>query len=239
MMTYLDYERLAAIDTQAYQSAKPFPWVNPEGLLTPEGFELLRKSLPDVSELDRTFGKQRKGGQAPHDRYYLEYSSETQVSEPWQEFIEELKRDRYRREMCRLLGVSALSVNFHWHYAPRGCSVSPHCDARRKLGSHIFYFQTEEDWDERWGGATVVLDGHAGFIPESAPDFDDFDSAIDSRAMGNNSFIFTRTDNSWHGVRPVTCPEGYYRKVFIVVLNDHRPIQRFRNLFQGKGLERY
>jgi len=33
-----------------------------------------------------------------------------------------------------------------------GCAVSPHCDAVRKLATHIFYFNTEADWDPGWGG---------------------------------------------------------------------------------------
>ena len=55
----------------------------------------------------------------------------------------------------------------------------------------------------------------------------DFDRAIDSTAMGNYSFLFVRNGNSWHGVREITCPEGHYRKVFIVVIRKRRtPLQR-------------
>jgi hypothetical protein len=238
-MEYLDYDRLAAIDPVAYQAQKPYPWANPDQLLRPEAFEILRASLPDVSLLQPFFGKPRKAGQAPHNRYQLEYKDDSPVPEPWKEFIQELKGKRYRQLMCRLFGVRSLSVNFHWHYAPNGCSVSPHCDSKRKLGSHIFYFNTEEDWDPTWGGQTVVLDDGGRFATDSAPDFEDFDTAIASQAMGNTSFIFTRRGNSWHGVREITCPEGHMRKVFIVVLNDHSLMARIRNRFHGKDIQRY
>ncbi len=238
-MDYLHYERLEAIEPEDYRSQKPYPWANPEGLLRPEAFELLRETLPNVSLLEPFFGKARKGGQRPHDKYQLEYTDGSPVAEPWRAFIEELKGERYRRHMCRLFGVRSLSVNFHWHYAPRGCSVSPHCDSKRKLGSHVFYFNTADDWKAEWGGQTVVLDDHGRFPTDSAPDFDDFDQAIDSVAMGNRSFVFTRRGDSWHGVRPIRCPEGLMRKVFIVVLNDDTWLARLRNRLQGKGIQRY
>jgi hypothetical protein len=97
--------------------------------------------------------------------------------------------------------------------------VSPHCDARHKIGSHIFYFNTEEDWDPSWGGETLILDDGGRFDRRSAPRFDEFDRVITAPALGNCSLLFARRANSWHGVREIRCPEGAYRKVFIVVLN--------------------
>ena len=237
-MEYLDWERFEAIDAQAYRAQKPYPWSNPEDLLKPEAFEVLRSNLPDVSLLQPFFGKQRKNGQHPHDRYTLEYRTGDPVAEPWREFIEELKSERYRHQMCKLFDVRALSINFHWHYMPNGCSISPHCDSKRKLGSHIFNFNTEEDWDPSWGGQTVVLDDGGHFKPASAPAFENFDQ-IPSVAMGNRSFIFTRLGNSWHGMHEIQCPEGHMRRVFIVVVNDNSPWARLRNRISGKDIERY
>lgn len=238
-MSILDFERLEAIDPVSYQGQHPYPWVNPEGLLTPEGFDALRASMPDLSLFQKKFGVQRKSGQQPHDRYTLEYTSETKLSEPWRSFMQELTSDRYRDALCRLLGVRSLDLNFHWHYTPRGCSVSPHADSKRKLGSHIFYFNTEQDWDESWGGETVVLDDKGRFPTRSAPAFEDFDSEITSKAIGNYSFLFSRRGNSWHGVREIRCPEGQMRKVFIVVLNSNTLKDRVRRVFASKHFERY
>ena len=64
---------------------------------------------------------------------------------------------------ARLFNVNSLELTLHWHYTPNGCSVSPHCDAKHKLGSHIFYLNTEKDWKEHWGGETVVLDDEGQF----------------------------------------------------------------------------
>jgi hypothetical protein len=124
--------------------------------------------------------------------------------------------------------VPDLELRFHWHWATTGNSVSPHCDRKRKLGSHIFYLNTEDDWDPAWGGETIVLDDGGRFTRNSAPEFEDFDHAIHANALGNRSFIFTRLGNSWHGVEEIRCPEGAYRKVFIAVINRPRLARRVR-----------
>ena len=51
---------------------------------------------------DRKFGKTRRGDQAPHDRYSLEYAEGMEVPEPWQDLIGELRSDVYRNTIARL-----------------------------------------------------------------------------------------------------------------------------------------
>ena len=219
-MTYLDYARLAAVDAQTFRNRSPYPWCNPQGLLTEPGYRRLLQTLPDVSMFTRAFGIQRAHGQKPHDRFSLEYRSGLDVAEPWHEFVKELRGAEYERFLRRLFGRGGLSLTFHWHYTPRGCSVSPHCDAVHKLGSHIFYLNTADDWEPTWGGETLILDDGGRFKRSSAPDFAEFDQAFAGETLGNRSLLFQRQGNSWHGVREIRAPEGCYRKVFIVVIND-------------------
>jgi hypothetical protein len=220
MTSYLDFDRLAAFDAGAFRRTRPYPWANPARLLTDEGYAALRRTLPEPSQFTESFGVARSHGQMPHDRLTLEYRDDLPVARPWHEFVAELRGPEYRRFIRRTFDRSRFRLNFHWHYTPNGCSVSPHCDARRKLGSHIFYLNNEEDWDPSWGGETLVLDDGGRFSHASAPKFDDFDAVISSDAMGNRSLLFARAGNSWHGVREIRCPPGKYRKVFIVVIND-------------------
>ncbi len=225
-MGLLDPNVLDSIGTEAFQRADPFPYANPEGVLTDAAFETLRASLPDLSLFEESFGKRRAHGQQPHDRYVLEYDEGLTVPDVWHELVEELRGERYTGFLARLLGTDALWMNFHWHYTPRGCSVSPHCDALRKLGSHIFYFSTDDDWDPAWGGETRMLADGGALGRRSAPDFEDFAREVPAEAMGNRSFVFARTPHSWHGVRPLASPEGVLRKVFIVVINRMRMVDR-------------
>ena len=166
------------------------------------------------------FGVERSHGQQAHDRYALEYRDDLDISPAWHAFVAELRGARYRQFLETLFGRGRFQLNFHWHYTPRGCSVSPHCDATRKLGSHIFYLNTPDDWRPEWGGETLILDDHGRLRPHSAPPFEAFDTAIAGQNLGNVSLLFKRQGNSWHGVRELRCPEGHYRKVFIVVIND-------------------
>ncbi len=238
-MKYLDFDRLEALDPAHYQATAPYPFANPVELLHPEAFEVLRANLPDLDLMTRSFDVERRGGQSPHDRYLLEYKDGLELSTAWREFLGELTGGRYKRALCRLVGIPSISFNFHWHYTPNGCSVSPHCDSTRKLGSHIFYFNTPDDWNEGWGGETVILDDRGRFKAHSAPAFEDFDRAISSPTLGNRSLIFTRNGNSWHGVRPIECPEGHLRKVFIVVLNRDGALDRMRNALFYRRFERF
>src|SRR5581483_10789948 len=134
-MMYLDGDRLQAIDVEAYRSRRPFPWLNPMGLLTDEGYRRLLETLPDRSVFTPVFGKQRADGKRSHDRFSLEYHDGLDLPAPWKEFITELRsRPAYQNLLYRLLGVRSFELLFYWHYTPRGCSVSPHCDSSRKLG---------------------------------------------------------------------------------------------------------
>jgi hypothetical protein len=224
-MQYLNYDLLDSIDPDEYRAIRPFPWINPEGALTEDGYRTLLESLPPVSQFAKAFGYERKHGQQGHDRYTLEYEPglDPTLPAPWVEFIRECEAERYRAWLCRMFDVAQVAYRFHWHYTPNGCSVSPHCDSVKKLGSHIFYFNTAEDWDASWGGETVVLDDGGRFNYRSAPAFDEFDGKVHSKSMGNRSLLFTRTNHAWHGVEPIRCPEGHMRKVFIVVVNKVLP----------------
>ena len=107
-----------------------------------------------------------------------------------------------------------------------------------KIGSQIFYFSVPEDWDPAWGGETVILNDHGRFNRKSAPQFEDFPESLASTAIGNYSLLFQRLDKSWHGVRPVQCPEGHMRKVFIVVINRFSLVDRLQRIF-GKSRKGY
>ncbi|MEE4639342.1 MAG: 2OG-Fe(II) oxygenase [Wenzhouxiangella sp.] len=229
--TILDRDRLSAVETATFRQADPYPWLNPEGLLTDEGFDLLRRNMPKTAQMKASFGRKRAHGQKPHDRYALEYRPDLDLHPAWHQFIEELNGTAYQDWLARLFATRRFTLSYHWHYAPRGASVSPHCDAKRKLGSHIFYFNTEDEWQREWGGQTVILDDGGRFSRSSAPDFNDFDRTWVADAMGNRSLLFQRQGNSWHGVQALNCPEDRLRKVFIVVVNADNLSARLRRLF--------
>lgn len=240
-MHYLNPGVMTRIDAEEFQHKPPFPWVNPQYFVQPGHYQELLNALPDISQFRSFFGKQRKHGQASHDRYVLDYEDGMELSAPWQDFVDELRAPAYREFVCRLLNVSHVRFRFHWHYTPNGGEVSPHCDSKGKIGSQIFYLNTEQDWDQSWGGETVVLDDKDNLGPDNAPAFEDFDAEYPAETADNRSLIFGRRGNSWHGVRKINCPENHYRKVFIVVFEEYRPVhmllKKLKRLLTGKELQ--
>jgi hypothetical protein len=240
-LQYLDADRLAAADARAFQTRRPYPWANPEGLLSEAGYQRLLGALPDVGLFARLFGVVRKHGQQSHDRYGLEYDRALPVAPAWHEFVRELQGPTYTSFLRRMLNRRFFSVRFHWHYTPNGCSISPHCDSKTKYASHIFYFNTAADWDPTWGGQTIILDDGGRFPPKSAPRLDQFERAITADALGNRSLLFARGAQSWHGMHDIHCPEQAMRKVFIVVVNDavRTTARNFVRHLRGQAAESY
>ena len=220
-MDYLDRDNLDAIDADEFANTKPYPFINPAALLTGDGYRRLLEHQPDVSALTPSFGQKRSHGQYPHDRYVLEFQSDLDViPDVWKEFVAELHGPHYTRFIKRMYGCNSFRLNMHWHYTPNGCVVSPHCDALHKMGSHIFYLNTLDDWNSSWGGETLMLDDNDRFALNSAPAFEDFDRIVAGKCIGNVSTLFARRRHSWHGVRELTCPSDKLRKVFVVVINQ-------------------
>ena len=225
-MSYLDSQRLAQIAGQSaeFLNRKPYPWAGYQGLLHDDGFRRLTAQMPDSKLFRAEFGKVRGYGQEAHNRYALQYRPklDAELSQPWRDFIGELHGPRYEAFLRKVYGLrpqEKIVLSMHWHHAPSGGSVSPHTDASRKVGSHIFYFNTPEDWDPAWGGQTVVLDDEDRLRAHAAPSFESLRQVAVSEILGNQSFMFKRTEHSWHGVRHITCPPDRLRKVFIVVMN--------------------
>ena len=79
----------------------------------------------------------------------------------------------------------------------------------------------------------MVLDDGGNRAAHSSPGFDDMPQVAMSTILGNQSFMFKRTEHSWHAVRPINCPPGALRKVFIVVIN-HVNFQVLWRRLRGK-----
>jgi hypothetical protein len=237
---FLNPDAMAAIETQVFQNTDPFPWANPQGFIGSESYRELLDTMPGLDTFRGFFGKQRKHGQASHDRYVLDYEAGMTLAQPWQDFVDELCSNRYRSFICDLLGKADVRFRFHWHFTPNGCEVSPHCDSKGKIGSQIFYLNTEQDWNPDWGGETVILDDGGQFSTDSNPAFDDFVAQYPAKTQDNRSILFGRRGNSWHGVRKIHCPQDSYCKVFIVVFEEHRPaktlVKRIKRLLTGKPM---
>jgi hypothetical protein len=223
IMEYLNRRCIEGLSAEAFQKQAPYPWVNIQGTLTPEGYDQLRETLPDMSLFTRNVGVKRAHGQGYHDRAILHVKPDLKLPEPWKNFIAELHGKTYDSFLHRMLAVPSgknLILSMEWYYAWQGCGVSPHCDARRKLATHIFYFNTEADWEANWGGHILILDDEKRYKAHSAPGFDSLQVAESLDPRGNASLLFQRTEHSWHGVHPLQSPRpDILRKLFIITIN--------------------
>ena len=224
------------------KSTSLFHWAEISNFLSQEVFDELNESYPDFDMFEKHTGIERIYGQRPHDRYYLAYDNSIysgdnqgkgiikhdELSDIWKEFVVEiLQNDEYHAFIREALEVENFDIRLAWHMAFNNCEVSPHLDASEKYGTHIFYFNTDKDWKKEWGGETVLMEGKR--IDSMNPDFADFDHQITvSNIINNKSFIFQNSDESWHGVKKISCPDDRFRRIFTVVFEKRGAREKTR-----------
>lgn len=226
-MAFLDQDVLAAARQADLDASRPFPWLALERVVTDDGFAQLVADYPPRSLFIWHEGRRGQHYVRPQDRWFLAYEPD-QPSAPgsarfedlpvtWQRFIDELQHDpAYRELLARMTGDRAARPTFNWHVGVTGSEVCPHRDKDSKVATHVMYFNTPDDWNREWGGSMEVLDECRAGV--DYPDFDDFAAVTTVDTLGNRSFLFRNTPEAWHGVRPLTCPEGRERRLFNVVL---------------------
>jgi hypothetical protein len=244
MASLLILDRFSGPFVASFRERKPFPWAAIEGLLSPDAFDTLGREFPPLSLFERHVGLHRRFGQRPHDRFYLELETSLyhandaaapgvirlgELSPAWRRLLEELGSEPYRGTVLRLLGARSARLRFTWHIGVMDSEVSPHRDAREKLGTHLFYFNTALDWSAAWGGATVLLGGRKTFAMN--PGFEDFETATDVPFLGNRSLLFLNGRSAWHGMKRLTAPPGVHRRLFNVIFD--RPGKRLPRLLDS------
>lgn len=234
--TLINHELISSFNQKMFIQNKPFPWYNFGNFLTQSGFQKLLQDFPSLELFEKHEGLERVYGQRPHNRYYLAYQTSVynqidrrdrgivkykHLPSTWQMFIEELETSQiYQNFIKSLFEVADFQIRYAWHIGVTNSEVSPHKDAKQKIGTHIFYFNTQDDWETSWDGSTLVLGNKLRNV--MAPDFSDFNTVIPTQFTDNHSFLFKNTPNAWHGVKPLTCPEGKYRRLFNVIFEFPR-----------------
>ncbi|NEO90353.1 MAG: 2OG-Fe(II) oxygenase [Moorea sp. SIO3G5] len=234
---FLDYDLLQSLNKDLFILKYPFPWLNFNQFLTSEVFKKLNHDFPRLNYFEKHKAIKRVYGQKPHDRYYLAYEKSNyhlhnrkkkgivklkQLPKSWQRFMEELETSLdYQNFIKSLFEVSDFRVRYAWHVGVTNSDVSPHIDDPKKIGTHILYFNTSEDWNPDWGGSTLILGGK--LTNAMNPDFTDFTTITPTQFLDNFSFIFKNTPNAWHGVKPLTCPQGKYRRIFNIIFEFSDP----------------
>ena len=200
-------------EVEAFASRAPFPSQRWDAFVAAPFFGRLVDEFPPRDRFERHERRPREW-QRPHDRYYLG-DVRAGLSDAWRAAVDAFSSTLYRRFLARMLGAEPRHIRFAWHRSVRGDEVSPHNDAEEKLGTHIFYCHAAGAWDRAWGGDTLLLGGRRE--DAAHPDFVDFVERTAVGALDSQCLLFRRTDASWHGVEPLTCPDGCDRQTFHVI----------------------
>jgi 2OG-Fe(II) oxygenase superfamily len=229
--SFINSALLQDFTLEKFKSNEPFPWFDFHSFLTPESFSELYLDFPSFELFEKHMGIDRNG-QRPHNRYYLAYEStiydelhreagegiakKQDLPVSWQKLIDELETSViYKNFIKSTFDIQDYRVRYAWHLGFNGSEVSPHRDSPSKIGTHIFYFNTSQDWKQSWGGEVLVLGDK--LLAAENPEFEDFSKAIPVQITDNHSFLFKNNPDAWHGVKPLTCPEGKYRRLFNVI----------------------
>ncbi|WP_414552545.1 hypothetical protein [Anabaena sp. CCY 0017] len=246
---FINYKRLDFFLNTLTKETEIFKWYNFKTFLTQEGFQRLLLDFPSIKWFEKHEGIERRYGQKPHDRYYLAYEESihhpqenspnrgivkhTNLPKSWQMFLEELETSTDYKEFIKyIIKAPFFSTRYDWHIGVNNSEVSPHLDAPAKIATHIFYFNTSEDWNLSWGGETLMLEGKLN--DNMNPDFSDFIKTRPVNILNNHSLLIKNTPDAWHGVKPLICPNDKYRKLFNVIFEI--PEDRNQSLFYRAGL---
>ncbi len=113
----------------------------------------------------------------------------------WRELCEELQSADYRAAIEAALEVDLADTLLEvsaWRQ-PRGAFIDPHPDNPEKRVSHLL-FLNQEPWRPEYGGCLRLL---------RSSDIDDY--AVELPPTLGRSVMFRRSDDSWHGYKPINC----------------------------------
>lgn len=120
----------------------------------------------------------------------------------------------------------SLSVQFEFSRMPRDSFLEPHTDLPYKMITLLLYFP-EPEWQDSYGGHTEF---YRSKDPAMASNwwnrivpFDQVEVFRRAHFIPNQLIGFIKSDNSLHGVPPITCPVEMNRKslnVHIIDLNS-------------------
>lgn len=206
-------------------------------------YEELRISYPSdelfVPEVVK-MGKSDGGQGRPHIRRmmciynrnkpsYFDFAKQdiTKLPDVWQKFVNELldPKGEYQEWLRESFNLKDFSIRLDFHRIVNARDVAPHCDNRKKIGSHLMYFMPD-GWKEEYGGQTYFYKDKLKKVCD--PEAEDFGNHIKIPTLGNGSLLFKNVCNGgWHGVSAISNDVGLHRQTVGVVINYKRPMTIF------------
>ena len=113
-------------------------------------------------------------------------------------------------------------MQFEFSRLERGSFVPPHTDDPKKLISLLLYFP-DPKWQENYGGGTEFYRTKKRAMDNNWANrevqFKDLNPFFRAQFAPNRLVGFLKSNNSYHGVQPITCPEGMARNSLNINVN--------------------
>ena len=177
MVHRINYEKLDNIDV----NHEPYDYFVVENLVLEDQFEGLINSYPSV----------------PGPGSYP--LSDLSINEDFQNFIDEMNGDRFRKTIEEKFNISLLGkpTMFTVRGQCRKTDGKIHTDSKTKIITILLYMN--QQWDDDGGRLRILHDGeNINNYAEEVPPY------------GGTLLAFKRSDNSWHGHEPF---EGQRRAI--------------------------
>lgn len=111
------------------------------------------------------------------------------------------------------MNFSPKRVKFEFSMLKNGGGLKPHPDSKSKTFTMVFYCP-RNDWDPAWGGnfeaVSSLIDPDGDWSGKYA-EWNQVETVLSPTFKHNRAVVFMRTNNSLHGVRPISCPENAVR----------------------------
>ena len=119
---------------------------------------------------------------------------------------------------------------FEFSKLETGAIVKPHTDKPDKLVSLILYFP-DPRWNDSYGGSTEFYRSNRTSLENNWKNktipFDEVFAFTAASFKPNTLVGFLKTKNSYHGVRPINCPQGIARHSFQINIITNNSLSRF------------
>lgn len=206
------WDYLAPIDVeglrQGFTRAQPFPHFAVDGLLRPEFAQQVAAAYPSYREATAL----GKAFQRVHETRKVQITEMARFPAPVRRLHEILAHPDFLAVLEQITGIPRLETDpgltgGGMHVMAPGSRLDVHVDFNRLRGHELFrrlnilvFFN--DGWQSSWGGQTELWD------PEVRVRGQSYDPGF------NRCVVFATSEISFHGVAPVTSPEGRDRRSF-------------------------
>jgi hypothetical protein len=191
---------------EAYMNATPYPHVVIGDFFPPDVAMRLANEFPPLEQMSKLFKEPMS---------YKGQTSDVQTKAPaFAPIFADLQSAEFLSEVSQITGIERLMCDDilaggGLHQSPNSGFLDIHVDANfhpfdksmhRRVNLLVYL---NKDWDDAWGGQFEIWSDK-----NNKPDR--LEKSISP--VFNRAVLFGTTRTSWHGVAPISCPEGRARK---------------------------